>query len=251
MKSRMLAAIAIAACLSLAAAGTASAAAGHPDKHKPKPKPKPAAAAQVSGTRLQTALLPDSAFGDGFTSAIKLNTGGSLLPPGGRLHVPTMDCSSFEDYIYIGGFGDTAGALDSMVNPNPFPDYPNTVVYGIQSVNQFASTQAAATYYSQAFAKYGACQSFTEPNPGDTSPGGGSLDVSTMSVSQTSVGSYHAFQVVELVGFSEAPGVTFYNNVLVVAAGTNIYQFWDMSGTNDEPSPTLMTQLIQRTQKLY
>ena len=39
--------------------------------------------------------------------------------------------------------------------------------------------------------------------------------------------------------------------MLVVVSGTNVYQFWNLSGTNDEPSPALMAQLIKQTQKLY
>lgn len=250
-KLRSIAAAAAVAALSLgglsvAVAGSATAQPlGHPKKHKPKPPP------QVTGSRLRTALLPAAAFGDGFTGGDIVSTGGRLLPTRARYHVPSMSCSDFEDFAILGGFGDTAGALADDFNASPFGSYPNTVLYGIQWVNQFASPQAATTFFNQAAAKYGSCSSFTEPNPGDTSPGGGTLQVTNMSVSKTAVSGNHAFTVTQQSALSEAPGFSFYNNVLVVVSGTNVYQFWNLSGTNDEPSPTLMAQFIRQTQKLY
>jgi hypothetical protein len=250
-KLRSMAAVAAVAALSLgglsiATAGSAGAQPlGHPKNHKPKPPP------QVTGSRLKSALLPAAAFGDGFTGANAISTGGRLLSSNARYHVPGMSCSNFEDFAILGGYGDTAGALADDVNSNPWGSFPNTVLYGIEWVNQFASTQAATTFFNQADAKYGACTSFTEPNPGDTSPGGGTLQVTNMSVSKTTVSGNHAFTVTQQSALSEAPGFSLYNNVLVVVSGTNVYQFWDLSGTNDEPSPALMAQFIKQTQKLY
>lgn len=218
---------------------------GHPKKHKPKPPP------QVTGVRLKTALLPASAFGDGFTGADTVSTGSRLLSSKAWYHIQSMSCANFEDFALLGGFGDTAGAAADAFNSSPLGSYPNTVLYGIQWVNQFPSAQAATTFFNQAFAKYGACSSFTEPNPGDTSPGGGTLQVTNMSVAKTAVSGNHAFTVTQQSALSEAPGFVFYTNVLVVVSGTNVYQFWNLSGTNDEPSPTLMAQFIKQTQKLY
>lgn len=245
-----MAAVAVVAALSLgglsvALSGSAGAQPlGHPKKHKPKPP-------QVTGSRLRTALLPGSAFGDGFTGSDAISTGGRLLPATARYHVPSMSCSDFEDFTILGGFGDTAAALGDDFNSNPLGSFPNTVLYGFQWVNQFASTQAATTFFNQSFAKYSACSSFTEPNPGDTSPGGGTLQVTNMSMSKTAVSGNHAFAVTQQSALSEAPGFAFYNNVLVVVSGTNVYQFWDLSGTNDEPSPALMAQFIKQVQNLY
>ncbi|MBV9451512.1 MAG: hypothetical protein JO345_37060, partial [Streptosporangiaceae bacterium] len=55
--------VAIATALSIGMAGAAVASPLGQLGHKPKPKPKPAP--QVTGVRLQSALLPASAFGDG------------------------------------------------------------------------------------------------------------------------------------------------------------------------------------------
>jgi hypothetical protein len=253
MKFRTIAVLVTAAGLSLGAAGLSLAGAGsavaqplgHPKKHKPVPPP------QVVGSRLQTALLPGSAFGDGFTASDALNTGRRLWSTRASLHVPNMSCGAFEDYTYVGGFGNTAGATDFFTNPNPWPNLPNAVLYGIQNATQFASTQAAAMFFSQAYAKYLACNDFTEPNPGDTNPGGGTLEVTNMSVSKTTIGGNHAFAVTQASALSEAPGFSLYDNLLVVVSGTNVYQSWDLSGTNDQPSDTLMIKLIKQVQALY
>jgi len=252
MKFKPIAAIVAAAglslvtALSLTTAGSAAAAPlAQPKQHKPAPPP------QVTGNRLQSALLPGSAFGDGFTASDLHSTGRRLLSTRAFLNVPRMSCSNFEAFFYYAGFGNTAGTIGFETNPNPFPAYPNTVLYGAQNVLQFASTKTATSFFGQERAKYSACQSFSEPNPGDTNPGGGRLEVTTMSVAKTTISRDQAFVVTQLVDLSEIPGLTFYNNTLVVLAGTNVYEFWNLSGTNDEPSPALMAKLISRTQALY
>jgi hypothetical protein len=101
VKFTAIATIATAAALSLGMAASASAA------------PlglRSAAAPQVTGTRLQSALLPASAFGSGFTAANRLNTGKKLWSTRTRLKPSNLSCKNFEMYIYVGGFGDTAGA---------------------------------------------------------------------------------------------------------------------------------------------
>jgi len=79
-----------------ASAGVASAAAaGHP-KHHGKPKPTAVSAPQVSGNKLASALLPASAFGDGFYADGQFTTGGSLLSSSSRVSLSSMSCADFE-----------------------------------------------------------------------------------------------------------------------------------------------------------
>jgi hypothetical protein len=238
-----IAAVAAIAVLPLAMASTAN---GQPVAHHSQPK----AAPQITGTRLQTGLLPASAFGANFTVENAVNTGSTLLPSTKvTLHVPTATCSTFEGEIYVSGFGNTAGALNLYVNPNAtaFPE----VIYGLQDVVQFATTSAATTFFTQAYAKYGACLSFSEPNPTDTSPGGGTFQISTLMVAKTTVSGDPAFTVTQTIALSETPGHTKYIDLLYVVAGTNVYSLWQESGTNDEPSPVLTGQLIRQIQALY
>jgi len=246
MKSAFIA-VAMAGALSLAITGTASASAlGHPEHHS---KPKPAAAPQVSGATLGSALLPAAAFGDGYTSLGTLTSGNRVTPATVTVHVAKLSCGYFElSYGLVRtGFGNTAGvtglfrSLGPQASPSP--------VNGFQSVLQFQSTTAAASFYGQVLAKYQSCRSFTESDPGAASPPAG---VSASTVAKTTVGHYQAFRVSQVNAAPDpSTGQTSYNDILVAVAGTNVYQLWKTSDTNDEPSPALMARLISRVQKLY
>jgi hypothetical protein len=230
MRFKTAAAVVAAVALSYAVAGPATAQSLAPlAKHSSAP-------AQVSGSRLQKGLLPGSAFGSGFTISGRLNTGSKLMGTRASLHVSSMKCSAFEGYDYVSGFGNTAGALDQYNNPS-------------QDVVQFASTSAATNFFNSGHSKFAACHTFSEPNPGDKSPGGGTYQVSTLSLSKLTVGGDHAFEATQTLAESEAPGITLYINVLFVVAGTNVYNLWNVSGTNDQPAP--MGKLIHQIQALY
>jgi hypothetical protein len=206
-------------------------------------------AAQVSGTVLANALLPASDFGSGFLPVTTgaPSSGGRVLPPGPGVNPAVLDCGDFESVVYLEAFGQTAGALASFTNPSWQIDNPD-IWDGQEVVYQFATAQAAGRFYQRAYAKYEACQPLTVPQPSDTSLGGGELDLSTMSIAPTTVNGYAAFQQVQTAARSESTGRTFFRNTLTVVAGTDVYQFLDYSGTDDEPSTTLMTQLIEQVQ---
>lgn len=250
MKSRFIAVVAVAGALSLAITGTASASAlGHP-KHKPKPKPKPVATApQVSGNTLERGLLSPASIGEGFTSLLSIGSGKSLISTKIQHSVAATSCGDFESGIGDTGYGNSASAAEIFLN-SAWTGGPSIFV-GTQSVLQFPSTKTATSYYGEALAKYKGCQNFTESDPADTTPGGGTIEVSASTLTKTTVGKYQAFQVIQLSADSESSGFTGYNDILIVVAGTNVYQLWEASGTNDEPSPTAMSQLISQVQKLY
>ena len=128
---------------------------------------------------------------------------------------------------------------------------PEAIIQGFQDVIQFATASAATTFFTAARAKYTACQSFSEPNPTDTNPGGGTFQISTLGVSKTTAGGNAAFSVTQQIALSESPGATEFIDVLYAVAGTDVYSMWQQSGTNDEPSPTLMGNLIKKIQGLY
>lgn len=209
------------------------------------------AGAQVPGTVLQTALLPASDFGAGFSPVVSgaPNSGSRVLTPGPGLNPAILDCSDFESQVYLDAFGQTAGALASFTNPAWQIGNPD-IWDGQESVFQFASGQAAATFYQRAYARYQGCQPLTVPQPSDTSIGGGALDLATMSITKTTVAGYPAFEQVQFAARSETPGWTFFRNTLTVIAGPDVYQMFDYSGTDDEPSPALMSQLIRQVQQL-
>jgi len=251
MKFKIVAAGVAAAALGLAAAGAVAAAgsaAAQPSAHDSQLKSAPP---QVSGARLQTGLLPAAAFGTGFTLGTTLNTGSGLLTTPAAQNVPVTGCSTFEGKIYVSGFGNSAGALAKYVNPNAAMQRPEAIIQGFQDVIQFATASAATTFFTAARAKYTACQSFSEPNPTDTNPGGGTFQISTLGVSKTTVSGDEAFSVTQQIALSETPGATEFVDVLYAVAGPDVYSMWQQSGTNDEPSPTLMGNLIKKIQGLY
>lgn len=246
MKFRIIGAVAAAAALSFALAGSAAA-----DQAGPATVHRTARSPQVSGSRLQTGLLPPSAFGNGFTTGSSLNTGRKLQSTRATKHVSSISCKAFESTVFFGVFGDTAGALSMFVNPNAVAQFPDTIFYGYQAVDQFATTRAAGTFLAQSRAKFAHCQSFSEPNPGDGVPGGGTFRVGSVSVAKTSVSGYQGFVVTQSIAMSESPGVSWYRNILFVASGTDVYSLWEVGGVNDEPSPAVMSRLIHRVRALY
>jgi hypothetical protein len=247
MKFRtVMAAAAAVAALSFAAAGPATARTlGHESQHKP------AAQRQITGSRLAGGLLRASAFGSDFTSLSSGNTGGRLSSTRVRQTPGSLSCGSFANYTYDTNWGNTAGARVSYWNPNWSAAWPNTQYSLGQVVLQFATVHAASTFFNEAYAKYAACRSFDVPNPSDTSPGGGSYQVSNTSTSKTTVSGHRAFVSSELWALAEASGYTEYVEDLYVVSGTDVYDLWYVSGTNDEPSPALMSKLIHRVQALY
>jgi len=239
VKFKAIAVIATAAALSLGMAGSAAA-----SPLSPKAKPAP----QVSGVRLQSALLPTSAFGSGFTVTQRGNTGKKLWSGRVWIKPSQLSCANFEMYIYVGGFGNTAGAMDSVDNPNPaIADYPSLVLAGDQAVLQFKTAQAAASFYSQAYTRYKQCSAFTETNPFDHSR----WELTNQSLSKTTIGKHQAFQLIQYVDLSELPAFNFYENTAVVLAGTNVYTIDDVNGTNDPIPASLLGKFINRVQALY
>ncbi len=233
MKSKIVTVVVATAALSFTSVGTATA---HPLGVKPAPP------AQVNGSQLKTAMLPPSAFGAGFTASITLNTGRKLLSTRAKDHPPSMSCSAFEGSPNISVFGNTAGAVVRYRNPDPRPTYPESIFGGEESVLQFAKAATATTFYNQAWAKYGACLSFTELLMI------GKHAVDTISVTKTTISGDRAFLVTQGV---TVPRRQWYVLFLYVVAGTNVYSLSDTSGSNDEPSITLMGDLIHRVQALY
>jgi hypothetical protein len=237
VKFKAIAVISTTAAFCLGMAGSAGAS---PLSTKPAP--------QVTGTRLQSALLPASAFGNGFTVAQRLNSGSKLASTRVLIKPSSLKCAGFETYIFVRGFGNTAGATDSVTNPNPdFSNYPSVILGGDQAVLQFKTDAAATSFYNQAYARYKQCTSFTEPDPVDNSQ----LELTVQSLVKTTVAKNKAFQVSQLVDLAALPALSFYANTAVVLSGTNVYTIDDVNGTNDPISASLLGKFINRVQALY
>ena len=235
MKFKVIAVVSTAAALSLGMAGSAAA-----SSLSTKPAP------QVTGARLRTALLPASAFGDGFTVTQRLNSGSKLASTQVRIKPSSLTCVAFETFIFVRGFGNTAGATNSVNNPNPdFSSYPSIVLGGDQTVLQFKTSGAATSFYNQAYARYKQCTAYTD------SVDNLQIELTNQSLSKTTIGKNKAFQLIQYVDISALPALSFYQNTAVVLAGTNVYTIDDVNGTNDPISASLLGNLINRVQALY
>ncbi len=231
-------AVTIAATLSLGMAGSAGASL----RNQASPAP------QVTGVRLQSALLPASAFGGGFTTFNRHNSGSTLRSTQAVIRPSSLSCAKFEEYNYVAGFGNTAGAVDSILNPNPaIGDYPNVILGDDQAVLQFNSAGAAASFYNRAYARYKQCSAFTEPLPADHT----TVELTTQSLSNTAIGNHKAFQLIQHADLASFARFDFYVVTAVVLAGTNVYTVDDVNGTNDPISASLLGRLISRVQALY
>ncbi len=205
---------------------------------------------QVNGNKLKSALLPASSFGSDHQVVRSASSGRWLLHQKARDHVPTMSCGTFED-VAMGPFGQTASAFSIVNNQNPFADYPDTDFFFWQSVYQFSSAKAAATFFNQEQAKYVKCADFTMSIPADSVPGSGSMEVTNQSMAKSKVGKYHSFEVGQIGAPSEAPGDTIQLNTTITIEGTDVFAIESFSGTNDTVSANLMLNLINRVKKLH
>jgi len=206
------------------------------------------AAPQITGSRLQSALLPASAFGGGFTTYNRHNSGSTLRSTYAVTRPSSLSCVNFETYVYIAGFGNTAGALDSINNPNlDFSVYPAIILGADQYVLQFGSAGAAQSFYNRAYARYKQCSAFNEPDPADQTH----VELTTQSLSKTTIDNHSAFQLIQHADFAAFSGFALYEVTAVVLAGANVYTVDDVNGTNDPISASLLGSLINRVQALY
>jgi hypothetical protein len=204
-------------------------------------------APQVTGVRLQSALLPASAFGDGFTIFNRHNSGSALRSTQAVIRPSTLSCAQFAQYTHLAGFGNTAGAVDSTNNPNlPFSDYPSVILGGDQAVLQFASGRSAALFYKQAYARYKQCSAYTVYDSADNT----TIELTTQSLSNTTIGNHKAFQLIQNADVTKFRLLNFYQVTAVVLAGANVYVVDDVDGTID-PVSALLGSLISRVQALY
>ncbi len=234
---------AVLAAVTALSLGTAGSAVASPLSRKAAPAP------QVTGVRLQSALLPASAFGSGFVVTQRLNTGKNLWSTRASIKPSKLSCAKFESFIYVGGYGNTAGATASVANPHPaIANYPSLVLGADQTVLQFKTAQAAASFYNQAYTRYKQCSHFTESDPANKSI---QFELTNQSLSKTTIGKNKAFRLTQLVALSSLPALSFYANTAVVLAGTNVYTIDDVNGTNDPISASLLSRLINRVQALY
>jgi len=200
---------------------------------------------QVTGKQLKSALLPASDFLAGYSAGAELDSG-RKLEHGTLFKLPSMSCKNFWLFIgVVGGFGETSYAGDLIDTKSTSVTVFETFS---QTVYQFASTHAAASFYSQLNAKYRSCRTVT------SSDGKGDFIRRTVrSQSKRRVGGHQAEQLVESVSVSKVAGPPLLTYVLWTIDGTDVYMISTTLLNVPSPKPaqaSLTLKLIARVSHL-
>jgi hypothetical protein len=147
--------------------------------------PLPAAAGQLTGTDLESVLLPASFFPAGFAAASSgpVTSGGTLTSGAALYPLATVSCSDFVQHLGSTGFGETAMAADSIVGADQAYD---------QVIYQFPAASDATAFVAGIQSLAARCTSFTAPANGGTAtfslkaaPGDTLAGLSTVDLKQT------------------------------------------------------------------
>ena len=103
--------------------------------------PLPAAAGQLTGTQLESVLLPESDFPAGFAtpSTGPVSSGGSLTSGPASYNLATISCATFIQHFGTTGFGETAMVSGSAADVGQAYD---------QFIYQFATAPQATAFAS-------------------------------------------------------------------------------------------------------
>jgi hypothetical protein len=139
-----------------ATAATAPAAAGTAPGALPTASmtPLPAASGQLTGTQLESVLLPATDFPAGFATPTSgpISSGGSLTSGPATYNLATMSCATFIQHLGAVGFGETAMVSGSVAASGQAYD---------ELIYQFGTAPAASAFVSGVQALAGRCGSFT------------------------------------------------------------------------------------------
>jgi len=121
----------------------------------------PEASGQLTGSQLQTVLLPQSYFPSGFalSPSSAVSSGASLSSSPAQYDLATISCATFVNHLGNTGFGETAMASNSFVGSQQAFD---------QVVYQFGSSAAASGFVAGVKSLAGRCGSFSATDNGAT-----------------------------------------------------------------------------------
>jgi hypothetical protein len=147
--------------------------------------PLPAASGQLTGTDLESVLLPASFFPAGFAAAASgpVTSGGTLTSGAALYPLATVSCSDFVQHLGSTGFGETAMAADSIAGADQAYD---------QVIYQFPAASDATAFVAGIQSLAARCTSFSAPADGGTAtfslkaaPGDTLAGLSTVDLRQT------------------------------------------------------------------
>jgi PknH-like extracellular domain len=200
---------------------------------------------QVTGKQLKSALLPASDFLAGYTVGDEGDSG-RKLEHGAPFKLSSLSCNNFWLFIgVVGGYGETAFASDLIDTKSTSVTVFETFS---QAVYQFASTHAAASFYSELNAKYRSCHTVTSSDGN-----GGSLRRTVRSQSKQRVGGHQAVLLVESMSDSKIAGPALTTYVLWTLDGADVYMINTQPLNVSSPQPaqsSLTLKLIARVTHL-
>lgn len=170
--------------------------------------PLAAATGQLTGTELESVLLPVADFPSGFaaSSSGPVSSGGTLASAAAQYPLATVSCSDFVQHLGSTGFGETAMAADSIVGADQAYD---------QVIYQFGSASSASAFVAGVQALAGRCGSFTAPASTGTT--------ATFSLKATPGPSVAGLPSVELVQSGKVSGSAVTLDTLLVASGVDVF----------------------------
>ncbi len=170
--------------------------------------PLGAASGQLTGTELESVLLPASDFPTGYTASSSgaTTSGGSLTTGPAQYPLATTSCSDFVQHLGSTGFGETGMAADSVVGTDQAYD---------QAVYQFSTPAEASAFVAGISPLAVRCPSFTAPITSSTS--------TTMRMKATPGDSVGGRPTVELLQTAKANGSALTLDTLFTASGVDVF----------------------------
>jgi len=170
--------------------------------------PLPAAAGQLTGTDLESVLLPASDFPAGYmaSSSGPTTSGGSLTSGAVQYPLATISCSSFVQHLGSTGFGETGMASDSIVGSDQAYD---------QAIYQFSTAAEASAFVTGVSSLAARCPSFTAPITSTTN--------TTMKMKATPGDSVAGLATVQLLQTATANGSALTLDTLFTPSGVDVF----------------------------
>jgi hypothetical protein len=187
--------------------------------------PLPAAAGQLTGTQLESALLPGSDFPAGFAtpSTGPVTSGGSLTSGPATYNLATISCATFVQHLGTEGFGETAFVSGSADATNEAYD---------EFIYQFGTASAATAFVNGIQALAGRCGSFT------ATANGSSGKFSLSATPGASVGGHPTLELVQTGTLGSSKLVL---DTLFCASGVDVFAAAGV-GAGGAPAPTALTK---------
>jgi hypothetical protein len=201
--------------------------------------PLPAASGQLTGTQLESVLLPESDFPAGFAapSTGPVSSGGSLTSGPATYDLATISCATFIQHLGTTGFGETAMVWGSAASSSTTAGQAYD-----QLIYQFASPSQATAFVAGVQGIAGRCGSFTAAANGETGR------FSLQAAAGTAVGGHPTVELLQTGTLGKSKLVV---DTLLCASGVDVFAASGV-GVGGAAAPALPTkesivyQLMQR-----